>query len=66
MGLGESYDVVILSPKKEWLEDATRTLRKEDIHVDSVHAFEDAKKAFERLNTGRAKGKVVINVASKL
>ncbi|PPJ53138.1 hypothetical protein CBER1_11735 [Cercospora berteroae] len=66
VGLGESYDVVILSPKKEWLEDATRTLRKEDIHVDSVHAFEDAKKAFERLNTGRAKGKVVIQVASKL
>ncbi|CAK1366428.1 2-methylene-furan-3-one reductase [Cercospora beticola] len=66
VGLGESYDVVILSPKKEWLEDATRTLRKEDIHIDSVHAFEDAKKAFERLNTGRAKGKVVIKVASKL
>ncbi|KAM3417243.1 hypothetical protein BST61_g5501 [Cercospora zeina] len=66
IGLGESYDVVILSPKKEWLEDATKTLRKEDLHVDSVFAFEDAKKAFERLNTGRAKGKVVIKVAGDI
>ena len=65
-GMGESYDVVILSPKKEWLEEAKGTLSEEDIHIDSVHAFEDAKKAFERLNTGRAKGKVVVRVGSKL
>ncbi|KAI5364694.1 putative GroES-like superfamily, polyketide synthase, enoylreductase domain-containing protein [Septoria linicola] len=65
-GMGESYDVVILSPKSEWLEDAKKTLTADDIHIDSVHAFEDAKKAFERLNTGRAKGKVVIQVSSKL
>lgn len=65
-GLGESYDVVILSPKKEWLEDAKETLTADDIHIDSVHAFEDAKQAFERLNTGRAKGKVVIRTGSKL
>ncbi|EME81575.1 uncharacterized protein MYCFIDRAFT_78963 [Pseudocercospora fijiensis CIRAD86] len=63
IGLGESYDVTILKPKKEWLEEAVETLRPEEIFVDSVYKFEDAKDAFERLNTGRAKGKVVIQVA---
>lgn len=62
-GLGESYDVVILSPKKSWLEEAKTTLTADDIYIDSVHAFDDALKAFERLNTGRAKGKVVVDVA---
>lgn len=64
--LGESYDVIILSPKKEWLEEAKETLTPEDLYIDSVHTFENAKEAFERLNTGRAKGKVVIRVQSKL
>ncbi|EME43048.1 hypothetical protein DOTSEDRAFT_131818 [Dothistroma septosporum NZE10] len=64
-GSGESYDVVILGPKKEWLEEAKSTLGEEDIYVDSVHTFGDAKKAFERLNTGRAKGKVVIRVSEE-
>ncbi|CAK3828809.1 2-methylene-furan-3-one reductase [Lecanosticta acicola] len=62
LGLGEAYDVIILSPRSDYLEDAIKTLSSEDIHIDSVHAFEDAKKAFERLNTGRAKGKVVVKV----
>ncbi|KAF4635279.1 hypothetical protein G7Y89_g2830 [Cudoniella acicularis] len=33
--------------------------------VDSKFAFEDAPKAFERLRTGRAKGKIVVDVASE-
>lgn len=64
-GLGESYDVVILAPKKDSLERAKRTLREENIFIDSVFSFEDAQKAFERLNTGRAKGKVVVSVAKE-
>jgi NADPH:quinone reductase-like Zn-dependent oxidoreductase len=62
LGLGESYDVVILDMKKEWLEEAKETLAPEQIFIDSEFAFDDALKAFERLNTGRARGKVVINV----
>lgn len=65
VGLGESYDVVMLAPEKDALEQATSTLSEEDILIDSVFSFEDAQKAFERLNTGRAKGKVVIRVASE-
>ena len=65
-GLGESYDVIVLAKKKEWLEDAKTTLRPENIYIDSVYEFEKAKDAFERLNTGRARGKVVVKVDSKL
>lgn len=60
--LGESYDVVILNPKKELLEEAKETLSSDQVYLDSLHAFEDAKTAFERLNSGRAKGKVVIKL----
>ena len=59
-GMGESYDIVMLGMKQEWLEDATKTLSTDDIYIDSTFAFEDAKQAFERLNTGRARGKVVV------
>ena len=60
--MGESYDVVVLELKKEWLQEAVDTLRTDEIFIDSTFNFEDAKKAFERLNTGRARGKVVVKV----
>lgn len=61
VGLGRRYDCVNLELRSDWLEEVAK--RSEgDIAVDSVFAFEDAKMAFERLNTGRAKGKVVITV----
>lgn len=63
-GAGESYDVVSLEMKKEWLEEAKETLIPDQIFIDSEFDFDDALKAFERLNTGRARGKVVINVSS--
>lgn len=56
--------MIILAPKKEWLEEAKVTLQPGDVYVDSVHAFENARGAFERLNTGRAKGKVVVRAGS--
>lgn len=62
-GLGESYDVIILGMKKEWLEEATATLAPEQCFVDSVHSFDEVKAAFERLSTGRARGKVVVKIA---
>ncbi|KAK3112707.1 hypothetical protein LTR53_010738 [Teratosphaeriaceae sp. CCFEE 6253] len=62
-GYGESYDVILLGMKREWLEEAKSMLSPDDIYVDSVFGFEDAKKAFERLNTGRARGKVVVKIS---
>lgn len=63
LGLGESYDVVILGMKTEWLEEAKKTLSPDDIYIDSTFGFEDAKAAFGKLNSGRARGKVVVQIA---
>jgi len=54
--------VIILDMKNEILEDAKQTLTPDEIFIDSVYSFQDAKQAFERLNTGRARGKVVIKI----
>jgi reticulon-4-interacting protein 1, mitochondrial len=62
-GLGESYDVIILDMNAGWLEEAKSFLKPEQIYVDSVFDFDEAKKAFERLNTGRARGKVVVKIS---
>ncbi len=61
-GYGESYDVVMLGMKTEWLEDAKTVLKADDVHIDSVYDFDKAGEAFARLNTGRAKGKVIVRV----
>ena len=62
-GLGESYDVITLDTNKQWLEEA-KELPTDKIIIDSTFSFENAKLAYERLNTGRARGKVIVEVAS--
>lgn len=62
LGIGNSYDCVMLEPRKEWLEEATKLDPDKDIIIDSVYDFEQTKEAFERLNTGRARGKVVVEI----
>ena len=49
--------------QKEHLHEEVDMLPAEKIVVDSTFAFEDVKKAFERLNTGRARGKVVVEIS---
>ncbi|KAF4548963.1 Zinc-binding dehydrogenase-like protein 5 [Elsinoe fawcettii] len=61
LGLGNSYECVNLEVKSELLEEALR-LEQEKIVVDSVFGFGEVREAFERLNTGRARGKVVVKV----
>lgn len=63
LGWGEVYDCVILEGRKDYLEEATR-LPREKIVIDSTFKFEQLKEALERLNTGRARGKVVVEVSS--
>lgn len=53
----------MLQQKKEFLEEA-KEVPAEKIMIDSTFPFEDAEKAYERLNTGRARGKVIVEVAS--
>ncbi|KAI9725186.1 MAG: zinc ion binding [Chrysothrix sp. TS-e1954] len=64
-GVGVWYDCVNLQGKKDWLEEASG-LEKEQVIVDSEWEFEQAREAFERLNTGRARGKVVLRVGEDL
>jgi hypothetical protein len=52
-GWSERYDCIMLDQKEEYLEEAVRMLPVEKIMVDSTFAFEDAEKAFERLNAGK-------------
>lgn len=61
LGLGKSYACVNLELKSEWLEEVLR-LDTDKIVMDSVWQYGDGRKAFEKLATGRAKGKVVIEV----
>lgn len=60
---GEKYNCIMLDQKKEYLEEAVGLLPLEKIRVDSSFALEYAKQAFERLNTGRAWGKVVVEIS---
>lgn len=61
LGLGVEYDCSNIQMVKAWLEEATE-LPEEKVIVDSVFSFDDAMDAFAKLNTGRARGKVIVKV----
>jgi len=54
-------------PKADELEQIGTWMRDGKIKsvIDSTFAFEDAPKAFERSKGGRARGKIIVNVASQ-
>lgn len=60
--LGPSYTCINLVYDESRLKEAT-ALPREKIHIDSTFAFTEVREAFERLNTGRVQGKVIIRVA---
>lgn len=60
-GVANSYDCIILETNEGWLEKATE-LQSKDIIIDSIFQFDKVKEAFEKLNTSRARGKVVVEV----
>ena len=59
IGLGSSYECIILDPRKEWLEEIG-TLQEDQVVIDSVFKFGQTMEAFEKMNTARCKGKVVV------
>ncbi|ORY73418.1 hypothetical protein BCR35DRAFT_307148 [Leucosporidium creatinivorum] len=62
-GWGPRYATVDLVPEKSKLEVAVKlTEEGMKVVIDSEFAFEDVLKAYERLNSGKAKGKVVVKV----
>jgi NADPH:quinone reductase-like Zn-dependent oxidoreductase len=60
-GLGKSYHCIVLDAKKEYLEEALR-LPTDKIIIDSTFDFGRGKEAYERLDTARARGKVVVQI----
>lgn len=58
-GLGAHYDCVILQTKRDWLEEAGRTLAKDEVVVDSTFKFDELPKALERMVGGKVRGKLV-------
>ncbi|KAI1364078.1 alcohol dehydrogenase [Xylaria arbuscula] len=62
LGIGNSYECINLEQNPEFLRRATE-LKGEEVVIDSVFRFDKTKEAFERLNTGRARGKVIVEVS---
>ncbi|KAI6091435.1 alcohol dehydrogenase [Hypoxylon rubiginosum] len=60
-GLGCSYTCVNIEFNHTFLEEVLR-LSQDKIIIDSIFEFEKVKEAFDKLNTGRTRGKIVINV----
>lgn len=59
IGLGVSYDCVILEAKKEWLDEAGQTLGRDEVVVDSTFKFDELPKALEKMVQGNVRGKLV-------
>lgn len=60
---GKRYACIVLSTKKEYLETIPAFLTAgNEVIIDSVFSFADAKKAFEKLESGRAVGKVIVEM----
>lgn len=60
-GFGRSYTCVNLLFKTSFLEESLQ-LPKEKIIIDSTFDFDQVKEAFEKLNTERTRGKVVVRI----
>lgn len=62
LGLGQSYTCMDLGWNRKYLEELLQ-LPRQNIIIDSTWAFGQVKEAFDRLNSGKTKGKVVVKVA---
>jgi reticulon-4-interacting protein 1, mitochondrial len=61
LSLGPSYECISLDIPAAWLREADG-LQDKDVVIDSVYDLDQTMEAFERLNTGRARGKVVVQI----
>lgn len=63
VGLGRSYTCVNLEFKYPFLEEIL-SLPKDKIIIDSTFGFDQVREAFDRLNTGRTRGKVIVKISA--
>ncbi|GAA5866292.1 hypothetical protein JCM3774_006605 [Rhodotorula dairenensis] len=63
-GYGFRYSCIMMANHKEWLAEVGHLVANGNLRVeiDSEFQFEEVEKAYERLNTGRARGKIVVHV----
>ncbi|KAI1797933.1 NAD(P)-binding protein [Ganoderma leucocontextum] len=63
-GTKRSWKLISVDPAKKDFEDFSKLVEEGRVKplVDSVYSFEDTLKAYERIQTGRATGKVVVKV----
>lgn len=63
-GYGFRYSCIMMANRKEWLAEVGHLVANEGmrVEIDSEFEFEEVEKAYERLNTGRARGKIVVHV----
>ncbi|KAI1439455.1 alcohol dehydrogenase [Annulohypoxylon stygium] len=62
VGLGNSYTCINLEFEKQFLEEVL-SLSQEKIIIDELFGFGEVKEAFDKLNTGRTRGKIIIKVS---
>ncbi|KAK8028940.1 hypothetical protein PG991_005996 [Apiospora marii] len=62
-GLGPSYTCINLEVEYPNLEGVLR-LPKEKIFIDNTFGFEEVKDAFDRMNSSRSRGKIIVRVSS--
>jgi reticulon-4-interacting protein 1, mitochondrial len=62
MGWANSYECIILDARNDWLEECTKLEGEDEIVIDSTFSFGRVKEAYERLDTSRARGKVVVQI----
>lgn len=63
-GYGFRYSCIMMGNHKEWLAAVGHLVGDGGLRVeiDSEYDFQDVERAYERLNTGRARGKIVVHV----
>lgn len=61
IGLGHSYTCINIEFNSLFLEEILN-LPKDKIIIESIFEFDQVKEAFDRLNTGRTRGKLVVKI----
>lgn len=62
IGVGRSYECISLETKADWLEKVAN-LQADDVIVDSTFGFLEAEEAFAKLDTAKARGKIVVETS---
>lgn len=62
---GISYSFLFMQPNGQQLSEISKLVESEKINpiVDKIYTFSEIKDAFQYVNTGRAKGKVILKIA---